>query len=294
MSAANLPKISVEGDHFLEAPGVEFFYVGLSDFGQWKRFNDPTGAGPENLVRPLFRERREIADLAGYHGPIVARVFRYSHPGNPFGILPGQSDYTKVNAFMDMAAEYNTYIDWTCGDSQFPFMLPTPSQQQDDLNRFTSNIQRFCFVETCNEPFKNGELPQNGVKPAASEWYLRDSGNYVYISSTQAWEYQYDLDFISGHFDRTNDPQRWPRWICDLDDSIATLRSQVGKPSVLKEPNKFGAYYFDPSYAKCLGLRANMGGVVFHSQKGLESNGFDDAHKLACGQFFTGVKGALG
>lgn len=288
-----LPKITVEGDHFLQGPGDEFFYVGPSDFGHWKRYNDPSGAGPENLVRPLLRQRREIADAAGFTRPIVARVFRYAHPNNAFGIEPGKSDYTKVNAFMDMAAEYNTYIDWTCGDSQFEFMLPTPQQQQADLDRFCQNIARTCFVETCNEPFKNGQLPQNGVKPPASQWYLRDSGNYVFISNTQSWEFQYDLDFISGHFDRTNEPQRWPRWVCDLDDSIATLRSTVGKPSVLKEPNKFGAYYTDPSYAKCLGLRANMGGVVFHSQQGLESNGFDDAHKLAFGEFCKGAAGAL-
>ncbi len=285
-----LDKIRVEGDHFLRSPGVEFFYVGLSDFGQWKRWNIPTG--PENLVRPLFRQRRDIATLAGYNGPIVIRVFRYSHPGNPFGALPGTTDYTQLNAFMDMAAEYNIYVDWTCGDSQA--VLPVVADQQNDLNKFTSNIQRACFVETCNEPFKNGWLPQNGVKSQPSEFYLRDSGNYVFISNTQSWEYQYDLDFISGHFDRTNDPQRWPRWVCDLDDSIATLRSKVGKPSVLKEPTKFGVGYSDPSFAKCLGLRANMGGVVFHSQLGLQSDGFDDAHKLACGQFFTGVKGALG
>lgn len=285
-----LPKITVGGDFFLKEPGVEFFYVGISDFGQWKRWNVPTG--PENLVRPLFVERRAVADNAGYHGPIVARVFRYSHPGNPFGALPGSTDYSQVNAFMDMAAEYNIYIDWTCGDSQH--VLPNTSDQQADLDRFTSNVQRACFVETCNEPFKNGWLPQNGVKPAPSEWYLRDSGNYVFISSTQGWEFQYDLDYISGHFDRTNAPIRWPRWVCDLDDSIATLRSVVGKPSVLKEPTKFGVGYTDPSYAKCLGLRANMGGVTFHSQLGLQSDGFDEATKIAAGAFFKGVVGALG
>lgn len=287
-----LPKITVGGDFFSAGPGVEFFYVGLSDFGHWKRWNDPSGAGPENLVRPLLRQRREIADRAGYTLPLVARVFRYAHPGNTFGILPG-TDYTKVNTFMDMAAEYNTYIDWTCGDSQFDFMLPTVSQQQDDLNRFVSNISRFCFVETCNEPWKNGNLPQNGVKPPKSEWYLRDSGYYEFINDHTQWDQSLDLDFISFHGDRTNEPIRWPKWVCDLDDSISVLRSNLGKPTVLKEPNKFGAYYTDPSFAKILGLRANMGGVGFHSQLGLQSDGFDDATAHAFGEYCKGAAGAL-
>lgn len=286
-------KVSATSDFFQYDGGGEFFYVGVSDFGQWKRYNDPTGAGPENLVRPLFSERRRIADAAGYTGPIVARVFRYAHPGNPFGIEPGKSNYSKVNAFMDMAAEYNTYIDWTCGDSQFDFMLPTVQGQQADLDRFCQNIARPCFVETCNEPFENGNLPQNGVKPPASDWYLRDSGYYEFINDHTSWETKYDLDFISFHGDRTNDPIRWPKWVCDLDDSISVLRTTLGRPTVLKEPNKFGAYYTDPSFAKILGLRANMGGVVFHSQKGLESNGFDDSTWNAFGQFCTGAAGAL-
>lgn len=292
---SSLPKISVGGDFFLAGLGVEFFYVGLSDFGQWKRFCIPSG--PENLVRPLLSERRQIADNVGYKGPIVIRVFRYAHPNNPFGILPNlvnpANDYTKANAFMDMCAEYNTYVDWTCGDSQFPFMLPNPNDQQRDLDNFTNNLQRFCFVETCNEPFNNGQLPQNGVKPRQSEWYLRDSGNYVFINDQTPWEFQYDLDFISFHGDRTNDPIRWPKWVVDLDDSISVLRTVTRKPSVLKEPNKFGSYYNDPSYAKILGLRANMGGVVFHSQLGLQSDGFDEATKAAAGSFFSGVAGSL-
>lgn len=289
---SSLPKISVTADFFSNADNSIFWYVGLSDFGQWKRWNMPSG--PEALVRPLLIERRMLAEQAGFTRPFIIRVFRYSDPGNSFGTIPGTTDYTQVNAFMDMCAEYNIYVDWTCGDSQKPYMLPNPVDQQKDLDKFTSNIQRFCFVETCNEPFKNGWLPQNGVKPKPGEWYLRDSGNYVYINESQTWEYQYDLDFISFHGDRTNDPIRWPRWVCDLDDSLSSLRSNVRKPAVLKEPNKFGAYYTDVSYAKMLGLRANMGGVVFHSQLGLESNGFDDQHKLACGQFFAGAKGSIG
>lgn len=288
---SSLSKIKVGGDFFLNEDNSEFYYVGASEFGDWKRFLLENG--PEALVRPNLIERKLVREAAGYKGPVVNRVFRYSDPGNPFGILPSQSDFSKINAFLDLCAEYNVYVDWTTGDSQKPYMIPSPIDQQNDLNDFSAQIKRFCFLETCNEPFKNGELPQHGVKSKVSEWYLRDSGYYAFIGS-EIWHTEYNLDFVSFHGDRTNDPIRWPRWVCDLDDSLATLRTALNKPAVLKEPNKFGSYYTDSSYARCLGLRANMGGVTFHYQKGLESNGLDEASKVAYGEFFRGVKGSLG
>jgi len=295
---SSLPKVKATGDFFSLEDNSIFWYVGASEFGDWKRFN--MDSGPEALVRPNLIERKLVREAAGYTGPIVNRVFRYSDPGNPFGIIPNlinpANDYSKVNSFMDLCAEYNVYIDWTCGDSQKPYMLPNFSDAQKDLDNFTSNIARFCFVETENEPPRNGMLPQGGVKskPSPNGMYLRDSGYYTDISDTNAWQHKYNLDFISYHGSRTNDPIRWPKWVIDLDDSLSVLRSRVGLPPVLKEPNKFGIYYTDPSYARMLGLRANMGGVCFHSQRGLESNGYDDATRIAAGEYFKGVAGSLG
>lgn len=285
-----LQKVKATADFFTNEDGSEFHYVGCSEFADWKRFNLENG--PEALVRPNLIERKLIREAAGYHGPVVNRVFRYSDPGNPFGTLPGSTDYTKLNQFMDLCAEYNVYIDWTCGDSQKPYMLPFTQDQQQDLDRFTNNIQRFCFVETCNEPFKNGELPQHGVVPRISEYYLRDSGYYAFIGS-EVWDTRYNLDFVSFHGTRDNNPPRWPKWACDLDDSLATLRSALGKPSVLKEPAKFGSNYFDAAVARMLGLRAQLGGVTFHNQKGLEGNGFDNETRIAYGEYFRGVVGSI-
>lgn len=291
---SSLPKIKATGDFFQYEAGGEFFYAGASEFGDWKRFC--MDSGPEALVRPNLIERKIVRDNAGYAGPCVNRVFRYSHPNNPFGMpaTDPRQDFAKINQFLAMCAEYNVYVDWTCGDSQFPIVgVPTVPQQQAWLDNFCLHINHFCFMETCNEPFKNGQLPENGVKSPLSPWYLRDSGYYVFMSDTVMWDTSLDLDFVSIHHDRTNSPIRWPRWVCDADDSIASLRSNLSKPAVLKEPNKFGPYYSDPSYAKCLGLRTNMGGTVFHSQKGLESNGYDEATRVAAGEYWKGVKGAL-
>lgn len=289
--ATTLKKIKATGDFFTYEDGSEFHYVGYSDFGQEKRMDEPNG--PEALVRPLLKERREIADRAGYTGPLVARVFRCSDPGNPFGRTIDKINFDNINPFLDLCAEYNTYVDFTQGDDDHHMMFgPNLIGLQDFHNKFTSYIKRFCFYETENETFKNGMAPEKGIVPPPSEWYLRDSGYYKFIGS-EFWDTRFNLDFISFHGTRDGNPNRWPKWVIDLDDSISTLRSVLNKPSVLKEPNKFGNYYTDPSYAKCLGLRANMGGVVFHSQKGLESNGFDDAHKVAFGEFCRGVAGSL-
>jgi hypothetical protein len=287
-----LQKVKVAGDFFVNADGSEFHYIGASEFGDLKRAG--MGNGLEALVRPNLIQRKLIRDRAGYKGPIVNRVFRVSDPGNPFGQLPGAVQFDLINKFLDLCAEYNVYVDFTQGDDDHGMLFgPQLTGLQEFHNKFTSSIQRFCFYETENEPFKNGSAPQNGIVPPVSEWYLRDSGNYVFINDTTHWETQYDLDFISFHPDRTNHPSRWPKWVCDLDDSISVLRSVVGKPPVLKEVAKFGVHYTDPSYARQLGLRASMGGVGFHSQLGLESNGFDDATKDAYFNFFRGVAGSL-
>lgn len=291
-----LPSVKLSGaDYFLNDDGSEFHYVGYSDFGLWKRFHMDNG--PEALVRPLLIERRLIADRAGYEGPLVARVFRYAHPDNAFGIVPQAVDVGKINGFLDLCAEYGFYVDWTSGDSQH--LLPNPHDQQVWLNQFCAATQRFCFMETCNEPFKNGKLPQNGVKSPPSPYYLRDSGNYVDITTVRPWEYQYDLDFISYHGTRSGSEPRFPKWLWDMTAQAATLRTKVKKPTVLKEPIGFhtipqaGRRYNDPYLAKCLGLLIAYCGQCWHSQLGLESNGFDDAHQDGFGSYCTGVAGAL-
>lgn len=291
-----LGKIRVEGDHFLKENNTEFFYVGETRFADFKRFNMTNG--PEALVRPTLRQQREVADSAGYHGPIVNRVFRCSDPGNPFGQVPSAINFDLINPFLDMCAEYGIYVDWTQGDDNHSMMFGEHLVGlQDFHNKFTSYIKRVCFYETENEQFQNGEASKNGIVPPPSEWYLRDSGYFAWIGS-EPWFSKYDLDFVSFHGDRTNSPARWPKWVCDLDDSLSVLRSHLGKPAVLKEPNKFkvgdSKYYDDPACARELGLRVSMGGVLFHHQMGLEGNSYNEQTKVAAEQYYRGIAGAIG
>lgn len=293
-----LPKVRANADFFLNEDGSEFHYLGYSDFGLAKRMFEylPVGMGPEHLVRPLFVERRGIADAAGWTGPLVARVFKYGHPNNPFGCTP-HYDPQVLDALARMAAEYRVYVDFTTGDNQY--MLPTVGEQQAHLNAAEAALSVFHFTEKCNEPFKNG-MDVNAINLPAGPNVCRDSGAYGDIGGASGWPYDSDLDFVSYHGTRSGDMgNRFPKWLVDMPTQIAVLRSHLGKPPVLKEPIGFqkdaidGRRFNDPYCARLMGALVAYGGVTFHSQLGLESNGFDDATKVAFGEFCRGAAGAL-
>lgn len=293
--------VNANGDFFLNADGTESHYVGLSDFALAKRwwFYQPLGMGPEELVRPIFVERRGIADRAGYSGPLVFRVFKYGHPNNAFGAPPdGYDKKVVLDGLAKLAAEYNSYIDFTTGDSQH--VLPNQNDQQRHLNESEAAMSVFHYVETCNEPFKNG-IDVSVVKPAKTPLNCRDSGAYGDIGNPNGgWPMDTILDYVSYHGTREGHPgNRFPKWVMDLDDQIGVIRTSLGKAPVLKEPIGFekneipGKRYNDPFLARLLGQRASMGGVCFHSTLGLSSDGFDDETKTAFGEYCRGVAGAL-
>ena len=289
-----MKKVLATGDFFSYEDGREFRYVGLSDFGLFKRMCMQDG--PEALVRPILIERRQIADRAGYTDPIVSRVFRCSDPGNTFGQTPAEVNFDLIQPFLNLCAEYNFYVDWTQGDDDHDMMFGRDLiGLQDFHNKFTSYIKSFCFYETENEPFKNGNAPKRGIVPPASSLYLRDSGDYGDIGNpSNPWPFSTILEFCSYHGQRNSNPgPRWPKWLYEGAESLSVMRSTLYKPSVLKEQNKYGPYWQDPNYGRILGHQIAYGGVLFHSQKGLESNGYDEATKQAASFYFTGVKGAM-
>ncbi len=291
--------VHANGDFFLNDNGTEFHYVGLSDFALLKRWYAYGPTGPEALVRPIFQERRSIAERAGYHGPLVFRVFKYGSPTNAFGGDPWAYDMACLDGLAKMAAEFNSYIDYTTGDSQI--VLPDMGDQQHHLDASEAAIKVFHFVETCNEPFKNG-IDVARVKPAKTPLNCRDSGAYGEIGGPhgEGWPMDTILDYVSYHGTRDGHPSnRFPKWVMDLDDQIGVIRSALYKPPVLKEPIGFekneipGRRYNDPFLARLLGQRASMGGVCFHSTLGLSSDGFDDQTKNAFYEYCRGAAGAL-
>jgi len=290
-----MQKIHIGGDFFVNEDGSEFHYVGLSDFALPKRIQMTDG--PEALVRPVIIERRSIADKAGYTGPIVLRCMKYGHPNNPFGCSPWY-DFQKLNDLAHMAAEYNCYIDFTTADNQY--VLPNQADQQRHQNESCSAITVFHFDETCNEPFKNG-IDVNVVKPPSTGMNLRDSGMYYEIGGPDGgWRESTILDYVSGHFTRSRDMDpRFPKWLIDMNDQLAVMRSHLRRASVLKEPIGWGdpshpsGRFNDPYLAKLMGQVASYGGIVFHSTVGVSSDGWDESTKNGAFAFFTGVANAL-
>ena len=290
--------VTISGHRFVSG-GQPFSYVGIDGFGLFKRWLMPDG--PNALVRPWLQEHKAIAALGGYAGPIVVRVFRYAAPPNsfaldPWGYMAPNGQFPALTAFLAACEEEGFYVDLTSGDSQI--VLPTQSGQQEHLNRTCAALAGCpnVFLETCNEPFKNG-IDVGAVVPPQWGPYLRDSG---YYSEIQGWQARMNLDFISYHGGRGDGGLVvWPKWLIDLDDQLATLLSAFGKPVVLKEPigfaesNQPGRRSNQPDHAYRLGLTVAYGGVLFHSDDGIDCNSPRPVQRACEVAFFQGVKGGL-
>src|SRR5262249_19516733 len=143
----------------------------------------------------------------------VLRVFRYAAQPNPFALDPWGYSFQEMYNFTEFCGERGFYVDWTCGDAQI--VLPEkdgPKGQQQHQNQTCATLAQIpCFIERCNQPFKNGVsdevvVPQWGV-------YLRDTGNY---GESKDWPWPV-LDFGSYHGTREDQyPTPYlPKWVVD-------------------------------------------------------------------------------
>lgn len=294
-----LAPITIQGSHFL-ANGKPWAYVGVDGFGLFKRWLMPDG--PNALVKPWLKEQRQIAKAGGYDGPIVVRVFRYAAPPNSFALDPWaytdpfSQQFPKLTEFCNACGEEGFYVDLTCGDSQI--VLPSQSDQQEHLNRTCAAVAGCTnvFIETCNEPFKNG-IDVTQVIPPKWGPYLRDSGRYGDNTSV---EFNPVLDFVSFHPKReSRDLVPWPKWLIDLNDSLATILHVLRVPAVLKEPIGFAEVAVenkrcnDPAFAYRLGHTVSYGGVLFHFDDGIDCNAPRPVQRACEEAYFAGIAGGL-
>ena len=288
-----LPAIQTDGIRFIEAGTAKTFpYVGASDFALFRRWLMPSG--PSALVEPRLAEWRQLAQEGGYDGPIVLRVFRYAASWNQFGITdPWSYDFAEITYFTEFCRARGFYVSWTCGDSQV--VCPEqngPRGQQEHLNRTCAAlVPTFAFLQTCNEPFKNG-IDIAAVVPPAWGSYLRETGAYGEVGS---WPPPV-LDFVTYHGDRTIDYPRWPKTIHDMPVQASVLNAMHGKPAVLNEPLR-AEHGSDPEWYERMGLLvAFCAGVTFHSQRGRDGDGFDASagNQRACAVgFFRGIASGI-
>lgn len=298
-----LPPIHAEGNKFVDNTGKNFKYVGVSDFALFKRWLQRDGR--RALVVPRLAEWRRLAKAGGYSRPIVLRVFRYAANPNPFALDPWSYDVDgrmpAVTEFTNFLGDNGFYIDWTAGDNQLVLPDPNgPRGQQQHINEFMAALVPCtnAFLQSCNEPFKNG-MDVTKVIPPKFGGTLRSSGAYGdFYQDPNA--FMPILDFIDYHSTRFGGGLYWPKWVHDLPVSAGAILGEYKVPVVFGEP--MGADEVDQpgrrsSNAEYFGrLGSVIGwttGVTFHSQNGLTGDGLGPVQSDCAIKFFDGVQGTL-
>lgn len=293
----SLPVVSVNGTQ-LWCDGQPWHYVGIDAFGLFKRWLMPDG--PNALVKPWLTEQRQIAQLGGYTGPIVLRVFRFAAYWNSFALDPWSYHSSEIGDFTRFVGDLGFYVDWTCGDAQQVLPEPDgPTGQQEHLNRTCAalvGVSNALCVQTCNEPFKNG-IDVVRIIPPSWGTYLRDSGYYAEI---QQWDAALNLDIVCYHSGRDDGGLApWPKYLVDMNDQAAVLLHAFGKPLKLEEPIGFaespspGRRTNRPDVAFLLGQTAGYAGITFHFDDGIDCNSPRPVQRTCEIAFFAGVKGAI-
>lgn len=294
-----LSPIHADGRKLVDANGKEFKYVGVADFCLFKR-SLMTNGYPA-LVERRLAEWKQLAGAGGYNGPIILRVFRYAAYWNPFSLDPWSYSMSAATQFTNYCGDRGFYVDWTCGDSQEVLPNPDgPKGQQQHLNEFCAALTPCsnAFIQTCNEPFKNG-IDVGKVVPPKWGSLIRSSG---YYSDAGSWDHTLDLDYIDFHPDRSSDGvnNEVPKWVGKLFESSVYLRP-FNKPIVYEEPigadevNKPGSRSNIPEYFRMAGLSIGLqAGITFHSQNGVFGDQLGPVQSACAANFFSGVKGGIG
>lgn len=296
---AHLPVIRTAGNKFVEESGKNFKYVGVSDFALFKRWLMPSG--PAALVTPRLLEWKTVARLGGYTRPIVLRIFRYAAPPNRFALDPWSYPMSEVTKFTNFLGDNGFYVDWTAGDNQFVLPDPNgPRGQQQHINEFMNALVPCsnAFLQSCNEPFKNG-MDVTKVIPPKFGTTLRSSGAYGdFYQDPHAFDPI--LDFIDFHSNRFGGGLYWPKWVNDLPVSAAALLGEYRVPMVFGEPmgadevDRPGSRSNNPEYFGRLGsLIGWTTGVTFHSQEGVTGDHLGPVQTNCAIRFFDGVQGTL-
>lgn len=296
---SGLPGIRINGPYFIDVTGKRFPFVEFDAFSLYQR--ELMANGRSALVAPWLDALRRLATEGGYHGPIVLRVFRHAGPWNAFHLVPSEHpDYlTKLRPFVEYCGSLGFYVDLTGGDAQAIF--PNPGAIQQHVNDVCAAVVDLpnVFVQTSNEPFKNG-IDVNVVRPP--QWgsvnpLLRDSGAY---GEQDSWPTSSDLDFLDFHPSREDSGSPYPKWIAETYASAFNLMQTRGKPVRIAEPmgfaevNKPGARSTDPALARLLGGVAGICGIGFHSDDGMACDGLRPVQRACAVSFFQGVQGAIG
>lgn len=307
---------AIDGIKFIDAAThARIPKVTVSDFCLLKRDLMPDGRNA--LTAPRLAEWDALANQGGYHGPIFLRVFRSSHTGNiwgivptNYGVLPQTHDKTAwLNGMRDLSIYVGSYpnrqfgIEWTAGDDQYIYPLPTNPEPWRGGNADASRLQQgfneemsalvdlpHLFFDEVNERHINGNCFTTATHDFSTQCKILRSAGF-YADTKDHWPASYVRDYLTFHTDRTVDLLRWPRLIYDIAPSIAALHSYYHIPVDLDEPYRFEETS-DPAWAEIMGSYiAWCAGICFHCRQGLIGDGFaaTPVQRDAAVRFFRGA-----
>lgn len=275
--------IRVDGKVFRDENGNIWRWRGFTDFLLFYKFLTGVNIGA------ILDERIAL-------GANVLRVFGmvgwdYVNPRFSPGNFPNYFD--KLGEFIGMLADRKVRTEFVIfADAQG--IMPDPEAQKQHAAAVMSQLAGGwnVFVETCNEPFKNGVDVSKVVPPAVG--IPRASGRYDVDTSTDGTQSLFALDYGTTHPERKDE---WPRTAKDLlelrEGWPPTFRG-VPKPWVADEPmgadetKQPGKRSNNPDdfayFAACAAL---MGaGATFHSTDGIQSQLLRPVQRACAVAFF--------
>jgi hypothetical protein len=215
------------------------------------------------------------------------------HPGLP-GYYENWGKFTELCATVGMRLEVVLLAD-------AQDILPSSASQQSHVDRLYDILEpewNASFVETCNEPFKNGVnldvvVPRDGLT-------LRASGNYDIING----RIPYVLDYVTTHTERKFEWPRTCRALSEIRDGADQLEA-VRCPVVSDEPTGFAEAarpesrsgpgyhppesnwtHLDDARTYAAGCQMHGAGSTFHSDSGVNSERLGPAQLEAAREWF--------
>ena len=274
-----IPRVRVDGSRFVTEHGAPWVWKGATDFLLFKRFLEG-----QDIV-PILNERKAV-------GANLVRVLGMCHYITHFYPQDHANYYEKLSAFFDLLFEHRLYVEFVCFADQQEVKIDEQAHfnRVCDVIRSKSNV----FLELVNEWRKNGIDPNEFSKPSGII-SSRGSGLGDEAPPTPGWDYH------TWHGRRD-----WPKvlfanedmWFVKEGIVYPNHHVDVPRPTVADEPIGFGPHDIpgrrsnNPYVAK---VTAETGllfgsGATFHSDEGIQSQGFQPHTTFLAKTFFAGLE----
>ncbi len=265
-SAGESGPIHPDGEVFRRADGSIYQWRGETQFLLFRDFLD--GRDLSDRLNAIVNRNANLVRVLGmaHYIPLNAGQVGF----NPAQY--GDRYFTGLGEFADLLSRYGLRVEFTAlADAQI--LMPIERDQRAFLEKVAGVLtsKPHAFLETGNEPFKNGFDPKRlGRVPGV----VQASGVYDYNDAGTPYASLYALDYVTVHPPRDNE---WPR-----KTRLDEYSNALDRPVVWDEPMG-AAEVNDPGrrsnvvsdFAEmCAGTALHGAGATFHSEAGLTAAPF--------------------